>query len=62
MVFSPLQGELIFRAPGARAYSAAPQALLPAKRGILFPKRIPLLKTPEKGEGSPPSTPGIGSL
>ena len=28
MVFSPLQGELIFRAPGARAYSAAPQALL----------------------------------
>lgn len=28
MVFSPSQGELIFRAPGARAYSAAPQALL----------------------------------
>ena len=36
--------------------------LLPTKRGILFPKRIPLLKSPEKGEGSSPSTPHIGSL
>ena len=36
--------------------------LLPTKRGILFPKRIPLLKSPEKGEGPSPSTPHIGSL
>ena len=36
--------------------------LLPTKRGILFPKRIPLLKSPEKGEGSSPSTPDIAGL
>ena len=56
---------------------AAPQALLlvPAlaregkrrarrdtKGGILFSKRIPPLNPPEKGEGSPPSTPDIGGL
>ena len=33
--------------------------LLPTKRGILFPKRIPLLKSPEKGEGSPPRPPTL---
>ncbi len=40
--------------------------MLPAgggsKGGILFPKRIPPLNPPEKGEGSPSSTPDIGSL
>ena len=35
--------------------------LLPTKRGILFPKRIPLLKSPEKGEGASPLDPRIGS-
>ena len=33
-----------------------------AKGGILFPKRIPPLDPPEKGEGPSPSTPHIGSL
>ena len=32
------------------------------KGGILFPKRIPPLNPPEKGEGSPPSTPDIAGL
>ena len=32
------------------------------KGGILFPKRIPPLNPPEKGEGRLPSTPDIGSL
>ena len=32
------------------------------KGGILFSKRIPPLYPPEKDEGSPPSTPNIGSL
>ena len=31
------------------------------KGGILFSKRIPPLNPPEKDEGSPPSTPNIGS-
>ena len=39
---------------------AAPLALLRAKGGILFPKRIPPLKPPEKGEGTP-LDPRIGS-
>ena len=43
----------------ARRGVAAPTALLRAKGGILFPKRIPPLKPPEKGEGSPPSTPAL---
>ena len=29
------------------------------KGGILFPKRIPPFDPPEKGEGSPPSTPAL---
>ena len=37
-------------------------ALLRDKGGILFPKRIPPLKPPEKGEGSPPSTPALRDL
>ena len=37
-------------------------ALLPDKGGILFPKRIPPLNPPEKGKGSCPLTPHIGSL
>ena len=37
--------------------------LLPTKRGILIPKRIPLLKSPEKGEGVFPLDPAyIASL
>ena len=36
--------------------------LLPTKRGILFPKRLPLLKSPEKGKGSYLLTPHIGSF
>ena len=32
------------------------------KGGILFPKRIPPLDPPEKGEGPCPLTPHIGSL
>ena len=32
------------------------------KGGILFPKRIPPLNPPEKGEGRLPSTPNIASL
>ena len=32
------------------------------KGGILFPKRIPPLEPPEKGEGRPPSTPDIAGL
>ena len=34
-------------------------ALLPDKGGILFPKRIPPLEPPEKGEGSPPRPPTL---
>ncbi len=30
--------------------------------GILFPKRIPPLEPPEKGEGENPSTPDIAGL
>ena len=37
-------------------------ALLPEKGGILFPKRIPPFEPPEKGKGSCPLTPHIGSL
>ena len=36
-----------------------PLALLRDKGGILFPKRIPPLNPPEKGEGRPPSTPAL---
>ena len=41
----------------ARRGVAAPTALLRGKGGILFGKRIPPLKPPEKGEGSPPRPP-----
>ena len=34
-------------------------ALLPDKGGILFPKRIPPLEPPEKGEGRPPRPPTL---
>ena len=37
-------------------------ALLPVKGGILFPKRTPPLEPPEKGKGSYPLTPHIGSF
>ena len=37
-------------------------ALLPDKGGILFPKRIPPLEPPEKGEGRPPRPPHIAGL
>ena len=33
-----------------------------SQRGILFPKRIPPLEPPEKGKGSYPLTPHIGSF
>ena len=33
-----------------------------SKGGILFPKRIPPLEPPEKGKGSYPLTPHIGSF
>ena len=46
----------------ARRGVAAPTALLRGKGGILFPKRIPPLDPPEKGEGSPPSTPALRDL
>ena len=44
------------------AWSVQLFALLPDKGGILFPKRIPPLNPPEKGKGSCPLTPHIGSL
>ena len=46
----------------ARAREGERRARRGTKGGILFPKRMPPLNPPEKGEGPYPSTPHIGSL
>ena len=47
----PERGDWVFRA--LRGGGVQRLALLPGKGGILFPKRIPPLEPPEKGEGTP---------
>ena len=60
-LFPPFVGGMGVAARCA-AWSVQLFALLPDKGGILFPKRIPPLNPPEKGKGSCPLTPHIGSL
>ena len=60
MVFSPLQGELIFRAPGARAYSAARDAAAGQKGYSLSEENTPF-ENPRERRGESPLDPRIGS-
>ena len=65
MALHRAKGEILSRENGPLFRTGAKgerRARRGTKGGILFPKGIPPLNPPEKGEGPYPSTPHIGSF
>ena len=62
LLFHPIEGEDGGCSADGAALIVQLFALLPIKGGILFPKRIPPLEPPEKGEGRPPRPPTLQAL